>query len=308
MIVIAGPTASGKSALGLAVARQFNGRIINADSMQVYGVLRILTARPTPEDEAAVEHRLYGFMPPDQICTAALWRDHAATEITHAIADGKVPVIVGGTGLYLRTLMEGISPVPDIPAEIRADTRARLDSLGNAAFHALLAEKDPVMAARLGPSNTQRLARAWEVWAATGRSLADWQTEPNQGAYPARWLTIVLDPPRAELAAAAESRFRRMIDHGALDEARAIAALHLAADCPALKALGLPELMAYCNGTRDLNQAITQAVQATRQYAKRQSTWFRHQIKTENLYPEKFSESLLDKIFSIVRHFLLTPA
>lgn len=233
VIVIAGPTASGKSALGLAVARHFNGRIINADSMQVYDALRILTARPTPEDEALVEHRLYGFMSPDHICTAALWRDHATTEITQAVAAGKVPVIVGGTGLYVRTLMAGISPVPDIPADIRANARAQLDALGNAAFHALLAEKDPVMAARLGPGNTQRLTRAWEVWQATGRSLADWQTEPNQGAYPARWFSIVLDPPRADLAAAVEGRFRRMIEQGALDEARAMAALHLADDCPA---------------------------------------------------------------------------
>lgn len=291
----------------MAVARAFDGRIINADSMQVYGVMRTLTARPTPEDEAAVEHRLYGYLHPSQVCTAALWRDDAAREIAQALADGKLPVVVGGTGLYLRTLMEGISPIPNIPDDIRAQTRDRLKTLGNAAFHALLAEKDPVMAERLGPTNTQRLARAWEVLEATGRSLADWQAEPGQGAFPARWLPVVLDPPRDDLADNAQRRFLRMVETGALDEARAMADLHLDPACPALKALGLPELMAYLAGRLDLDRAVDEAVIATRRYGKRQSTWFRHQMETPILLSVKFSESLCGEIFSKIRQFLLTP-
>ena len=290
----------------MAVAQAFNGRIINADSMQVYGVMRVLTARPSPEDEARVEHRLYGYLHPSQGCTAAQWRDDAAREIETALACGKLPVVVGGTGLYLRTLMEGISPIPDIPADIRAAARDRLKAMGNAAFHAELAAKDPVMAERLGPTNTQRLARAWEVIEATGRSLADWQAEPGHGALAADWLPIVLDPPRDTLEMNIRTRFSRMLETGALDETRAMADLHLPPDCPALKVLGLQELMAYLAGALDLPRATELAVIATRQYAKRQSTWFRHQMKVPNLFNEKFSESLCDKIFSKIRQFLLT--
>ncbi|MBC7908418.1 MAG: tRNA (adenosine(37)-N6)-dimethylallyltransferase MiaA, partial [Rhodospirillaceae bacterium] len=187
-IVIAGPTASGKSGLALAIAEEFDGVVINADSMQVYDVLRVITARPSPEDEARAPHRVYGVLPPATACSAALWKDLAAAAMRAAWAAGKLPVVVGGTGLYLRTLMHGISPIPDIPDAIRAESRDRLARTGNAAFHAELAARDPVMAARLDPSNSQRLARAWEVLAATGRSLAEWQAVPPQGAVPVRWL------------------------------------------------------------------------------------------------------------------------
>jgi tRNA dimethylallyltransferase len=305
-LVIAGPTASGKSGLALRMAKEFGGWVINADSMQVYGVMRVLTARPSAEDEATVPHRLYGVLPPTEICSAARWRDLAAIEIDAAWQAGAVPIIVGGTGLYLRTMMEGLSPIPAIPDEIRENARSLLVQMGNRAFHILLSQRDPVMGARLDPGNTQRLSRAWEVLEATGRSLADWQNEPGEGAIDARWQTIVLDPPRPTLNAACDGRFLNMIEHGALQEAREMAALNLNADFPAMKALGLPDLIAHLNGTVALDDAIASATKATRSYAKRQGTWFRHQISNAHTINEQFSESLDDKIFSFIRQFLLT--
>ena len=275
--------------------------------MQVYDVLRVLTARPSPADEALVPHRLYGILPPADICSAARWRDMAADHMTQAWAANALPVIVGGTGLYLRALMEGLSPIPEIPAPIREQARRQLAELGNQAFHRRLQQRDPVMAERLDPGNSQRLSRAWEVIEATGISLAEWQSQPNQGAVAANWLTIVLDPPRDVQNDACDARFRQMVAQGAVDEARAMDALHLSADCPATRALGLPELIDHLHGTISLNEAIERAAQSTRAYAKRQGTWFRHQISKAHVIKAQFSESLEDEIFSIIRQFLLTP-
>lgn len=305
-IVIAGPTASGKSAFALAVAEEFDGVVINADSMQVYDVLRVITARPSPEDEGRAPHRLYGVLPPSEACSAARWRDLAAAEMEAAWAAGRLPVVVGGTGLYLRTLMQGISPVPDIPAAIRDAARARLEQLGNAAFHAELAARDPDMAARLDSGNSQRLVRAWEVLEATGRSLAHWQAQPMEGAVPARWLSFALLPPRDWLYANCERRFQAMVAAGALDEVRALLDLTLDPALPAMKALGVPELAAFLRGTTTLEGAIAAANQATRNYAKRQMTWFRHQLPTPEIISAQFSESLTPIIFAKIRQFLLT--
>ncbi len=305
-LVIAGPTASGKSGLALAIAEEFDGVVINADSMQVYDVLRVVTARPAPGDEARASHRLYGVRPPGHACSAAKWRDMAAIEMQAAWDAGKLPVVVGGTGLYLRTLMQGISPIPEIPDAIRAAARARLAELGNAAFHAALAGRDPVMAARLDVGNSQRLARAWEVLDATGRSLAAWQAEPLEGAVAARWLTLSLAPPREALYANCDRRFRLMVEQGALDEVAALLALALDPAMPAMKALGVPELAAHLRGECDLECAIAAAGRATRNYAKRQLTWFRHQLDNPQVVAEQFSESLPLKIFPFIRQFLLT--
>ena len=305
-IVIAGPTASGKSSLGLSVAQAFDGWVINADSMQVYDGMRILTARPRIEDEARLPHRLYGVLPPSDICSAARWRDLAAREMDLAWNAGAVPVLVGGTGLYLRALTEGLSPIPAIPAAIRDQARTLLSDMGNAAFHAMLHRRDPQMADRLDSGNSQRLSRAWEVIEATGKSLAEWQKQPNEGAVSARWLTLVLDPPRDALNAACDGRFRHMVETGALEEARFMATLHLADDCPAAKALGLSDLIRHLDGAIGLDEAIARASAATRAYAKRQGTWFRHQTPHAVLVKEQFSESLEDKIFPIIRQFLLT--
>lgn len=305
-IVVAGPTASGKSALALAIARAFGGVVVNADSMQVYDVLRVVTARPSEADEAQAPHRLYGVLPPAIACSAARWRDLAAAEMEHAWAAGRVPVVVGGTGLYIATLMKGISPIPEIPEAVRAQARARLAELGNDRFHRLLAERDPAMAARLDAGNSQRLARAFEVVEATGRSLADWQAEPRQGAVAARWLTWSLAPPRAALHAACDGRFRTMVETGALDEVAALLDLGLDSALPAMKALGVPELAAFLTGRRDLETAIADASLATRRYAKRQLTWFRHQLDAPRVIDAQFSESIFAEIFPIIRHFLLT--
>jgi len=305
-IAIAGPTASGKSGMALAIAREFDGVVINADSMQVYDVLRVVTARPSAEEEALAPHRVYGVLPPSVACSAALWKDLAAEAMEQAWAAGKLPVVVGGTGLYLRTLMHGISPVPEIPEDIRAEARARLERLGNAAFHAELAVRDPVMAARLDPANSQRLSRAWEVIAATGRSLAEWQALPMEGGVAARWRTFALLPPRDALYANCDRRFAMMMEHGAPDEVRALLALNLDPALPAMKALGVPELAGWLGGAWDRATAITRACQSTRNYAKRQMTWFRNQLDAPEVISAQFSESLAPGIFKIIRQFLLT--
>ncbi|MGE5517436.1 MAG: tRNA (adenosine(37)-N6)-dimethylallyltransferase MiaA [Bacteroidota bacterium] len=305
-IVIAGPTASGKSGMALAIAREFNGIVINADSMQVYDVLRVITARPGPEDEAQAPHRVYGVLSPAVACSAALWKDLAAQAMQAAWAAGKLPVVVGGTGLYLRTLMHGISPIPDIAEDIRAAARDRLATVGNDAFHAELAARDPVMAARLDPANSQRLARAWEVLEATGRSLAEWQAAPMEGAVPARYLTFALLPPREALYANCDRRFGLMMENGAADEVRALMAMSLDPALPAMKALGVPELAAWLSGEIDRDTAMARACQATRNYAKRQMTWFRNQLEKPEVVSAQFSESHNLGIFSIIRHFLLT--
>ena len=306
-IVVAGPTASGKSRLALRVAEEFGGWVINADSMQVYDGLRILTARPTPADEARAPHRLYGIMAPSTVCSAESWRAMAAVAMEECWAAGRLPVLVGGTGLYLRAAMDGLSPIPEIPAAIRDSARALLARHGPQGFHAMLAQRDPVMAARLGPGDSQRLARAWEVIETTGRSLADWQAEPRQGAIAARWLSLTLLPPRQPLYAACDGRFLAMMKAGAIDEAVSIARLTLEPSLPAMKALGLADLIAHHRGELTLDQAVAQAQQATRHYAKRQLTWFRHQMPTSAPLSEQFSESLEQKIFPFIRQFLLTP-
>ncbi|WP_239988773.1 tRNA (adenosine(37)-N6)-dimethylallyltransferase MiaA [Paramagnetospirillum kuznetsovii] len=305
-IVVAGPTASGKSGLALAIAREWDGVVINADSMQVYGGLPILTAQPSAADQALAPHRLYGILPASEACSAARWRDLAAAEMTAAWATGKLPVVVGGTGLYIRSLMQGLSPVPEIPGAVRDAARARMEALGAAAFHAALAERDPVMAARLRPSDTQRLTRAMEVLDATGRSLAEWQAEPMEGGIAARWFTITLAPERARLYAACDSRFKSMVKAGALDEAAAIAQWTLDPALPAMKALGLRELSAHLAGEIGLDEAIAQAQQVTRNYAKRQSTWFKHQLTASETLSEQLSESLIATIFLKIRQFHLT--
>ena len=305
-LVIAGPTASGKSGLALAVAREFGGMVINADSMQIYDGLRVITARPSAAEEALAPHRLYGVLDPTETCSAGRWLDLAKQAADSAWSQGLLPVFVGGTGLYLRALTQGLSPIPDIPEDIRAAARARFAALGNQAFHAALAERDPVMAGRLHPANSQRLVRAWEVLEATGLSLAHWQAIPPAGAIAAEIRILVLDPPRDALNAACDRRFLAMLDQGALDEVRALLARDLDPALPAMKALGVPDLAAHLRGEIARDEAVARAQAATRRYAKRQATWFRHQIKEADRIPAQFSESLWPKIFPKLRQFLLT--
>jgi tRNA dimethylallyltransferase len=306
LLVVAGPTASGKSGLALAAAQEFGGMVINADSMQVYDGLRVLTARPSEAEEALAPHRLYGILPPSEACSAGRWLELAKAAVAEARLSGLLPIVVGGTGLYLRALTQGLSPIPDIPDAVREASRALFDRLGNAAFHAALAERDPVVAGRLHPSNSQRLVRAWEVLEATGRSLADWQEIPPSGAVDAQIATIVLDPPRALLNQTCDRRFLAMVEQGALEEVRALLDLDLDPALPVMKALGVPDLAAHLRGRLGREEAIARAQQATRQYAKRQGTWFRHQMKQAEFMPAQFSESLRSQIFPKLRQFLLT--
>ena len=279
LIVIAGPTASGKSAFALRLAESLGGVIINADSMQLYRELQILSARPSPAEEARVPHRLYGALDAGEAGSVAGWLELAAAEIASATSAGKVAVVVGGTGLYLHALLHGLAPVPDVPVEVRRRTRERASGLGSAALHAELARRDPAMAARLEPGDRQRVMRALEVAAATGRSLAEWQTRPPlRVALPERRTGFVLMPPRAELYARIERRLRAMIAAGVLEELAALRARALAPGLPAMKAVGVPELLAHLEGRLDLESALARAIVQTRRYAKRQLTWFRHRL------------------------------
>lgn len=277
-ILIAGATASGKSQLALDLAKTHGGCIINADSMQVYRELRILTARPTDADEAAVPHRLYGHVPAYEAYSVARYVKDAALAIAEAQAQGLRPILTGGTGLYFKALLEGLSPIPAIADEIRAFWRTQAEVQDGPVLHAMLARRDPAMAERLAPSDRQRIVRALEVLDATGRSLAVWQTQPGTPIIAGPVTKLLVSRPRAQLHARAEARFDAMIAAGALEEAAALAALALDPALPAMRALGLAPLIAAARGTISLEAATAQAKAETRQYIKRQETWFRQHM------------------------------
>ncbi len=279
-LLLAGPTASGKSALAIALAQRLNGVVINADAMQVYAELRIVTARPTAADEAQAPHALYGVRPAAQPGSAAWWRDAALQAMQAAHAAGKLPILCGGTGLYFSALTEGLSEIPDPGEAARAEARWLLAEQGPLALHAALAKVDQATAARLRPSDSQRVTRAWEVWRGTGRGLAAWQAE-RPPPPPWRFTALLLDPPREALRAAIAGRFQAMLDHGALAEVAALLALGLDKALPAMRALGVPELAAHLRGELDLAEAVRRATLASGQYTKRQATWFRHRRLAE---------------------------
>ena len=314
--MIAGPTASGKSevALGLAerLAPDGGAVIINADSMQVYRELRVITARPSPAEEARTPHRLYGTLPAAQACSAMRWRELAVAEIGSAWAGGRLPIVVGGTGLYFRALLDGLAPVPDIPTEVRRAARDLHEQLGGEAFHARLRQRDPNMAERLETGDSQRLIRAWEVIEATGVSLANWQKQaPLDAGFAAPTLRFVLDVPRPQLVARIEARLASMIDDGALAEVAALGALGLDTGLPAMKAAGVPELLSHARGESPLEEALTRAAASTRRLAKRQAAWFRHQAADWTRVDgsdAQHSESFAERIFPNIRRFLLTDS
>lgn len=307
VVIIAGPTASGKTELALQVAERFVGEIVNADSMQVYDRLEILSARPGADEMARVPHHLFGCLAPSERCSAGRWLEMAGVMLADIHARGRLPVVTGGTGLYLKALTEGLAPVPAVPDATVAHISAHFDDIGGPAFKAELAVVDPAAAARLPASDRQRLVRAAAVFAASGRTLSDWQGEQSSGpGYPARYLNIVLMPPRDEMYAAIDARFDRMMAAGALDEARRFAALNLAPDLPASRAVGVAELLRVVSNEWDLESAVIKAKTATRNLAKRQVTWFKRQIRTDLCLDEKYSERDDEKIFSFIRQFLLT--
>lgn len=278
-VLIAGPTASGKSALALELALAAGGVVINADSMQVYRDLRIITARPTDGDEAQVPHRLYGHVDAAVNFSAGAWVGDAAKALEVAKAEGRLPIFIGGTGLYFKALTAGLSVVPPIPAEVREDVRARLERNGVEALHAELAASDPRAAERLNLRDRTRIARALEVVKATGRSLLDWHHEGQPPLLPKdSFRAVFLAPERDELYARIDARFDAMLGAGALEEVERLAARNLDPLLPAMKAHGVPALVRHLRGELSLEQAATIGRADTRHYAKRQFTWFRHQL------------------------------
>jgi tRNA dimethylallyltransferase len=315
-VIVAGPTASGKSALALALAERVGGAVINADSMQVYRELRILTARPTPEEEARVPHLLYGVRSAAEPADAAWFRAAALAAMEAARARGRVPILCGGTGMWLDALVHGIAAIPPVPELVRAEARALAAAIGAPALHARLAARDPETAGRLKPGDAQRVLRAWEVLEATGEGLAVWWRRPAAPPAPWRFAHVRLDPPRPAVRAAIDARFLAMIEAGALAEVRALGALGLAPALPAMRAHGVPPLLAVVRGAIPLALAIDRGQAMVRQYAKRQATWFRHHALAP---PERtftidarigagaqFSEERMAGLFAFIDSFLLT--
>lgn len=289
-VLIAGPTASGKSGVGLELACGLGGTVINADSMQVYRELRVLTARPSQSEEARAPHRLYGTVSAAQACSVGRWLDDAADAIAEARGEEKLPILVGGTGLYFRALTEGLAPVPDIPAEVRSYWREQAAKLGREALHQELAARDPAMAARLKPADPQRIVRALEVIDATGVSLAEWQGGNAAPLLtPGDVLRLVIAPEREPLFAAIDTRFDRMIEHGAVGEVRALLDLELDPGRPAMRAHGVRELAAYLSGAVSREEAVAKAKTESRRYAKRQMTWLRRFMSDWQWFPDAAS-------------------
>jgi tRNA dimethylallyltransferase len=303
-LIIAGPTCSGKSALALELAERLGGTVINADAMQCYRELRVLTARPTPEEEARVPHALYGVLPAAVAGSVAWWREQALATMERA----RLPILCGGTGMYLRALTQGISALPDVTPAARAEARGLLAELGAAGLHARLNAQD---AALIRPSDSQRLARAHEVWLSTGRSLAAWQREaPALPPAPHAFRALLLDPPREALREAIRARWAAMMAGGAREEVAALLAQRLDPALPAMRAHGVPELAALRRGELDEAEASRRAIAHTIAYTRRQATWFRHQalvapsvthrINARIASLAQFSECELRKIFAFV--------
>lgn len=305
IVVVAGPTGSGKSALALELAGAFRGGIVNADSQQVYRELRVLTARPSAADEADVPHRLFGVLPAAIRCSAGLWLGLALQAIAEIRGQGLLPIVAGGTGLYLKALLKGIADIPAPSPEAVAEARATCARLGNEAFRAKLARLDAESASRISATDTQRLTRAWAVVRATGITLTEWHRRAGRRARvpPGRFLVLALDPPRADLGSRLEARFDRMMEQGALDEVRALLRLELDPTLPAVKAVGVAEMLAHLRGETTLAEAVAAAKRATRRFAKRQETWLRHQIEDPHTF-QAFGETVGQEACVRVTKFL----
>ncbi len=303
LLILAGPTASGKSALALALAARLGGTIINADAMQCYRELRLITARPSPADEALVPHRLYGVRAAEAPANAAWWRQAALAELEGS----RIPILCGGTGMYFSALINGIAEIPEIDAAARAQARAFVAAHGAPAAHARL---DPETAAKLQPGDSQRVARALEVLLSTGKGLAYWQQQPTEKLSGWKCRMILLDPPRDVLREAIAARFEAMLRDGAVAEVQKFLGLGLAPDLPLMRAHGVPELQKFLAGHIDLPEAAARAVLVTHQYTKRQMTWFRHQklvdsaamqiIQSRNGGLAQFSESYIDHLVNFI--------
>ncbi|KKC24508.1 tRNA (adenosine(37)-N6)-dimethylallyltransferase MiaA [Sphingomonas sp. SRS2] len=302
--LIAGPTASGKSALAVRLAEIANGVVINADASQVYADLRILSARPDETEMARAPHRLFGYRDAATACTAADWAEDARHEIALAQDAGQLPIIVGGTGLYMRTLLYGIAPVPEIDPAIRAEVRAM--SVGRAAV--MLRREDPETAARLKPQDITRISRALEVIRSTGRSLSVWQQELSGGIIDQVSIApAILLPPREWLYARCNARFETMLAQGAIEEVEALRTRQLDPSLPAMRAIGVRDIIDWCEGNTLRVDMVERAQAATRQYAKRQYTWFRHQLPADWLRSEaQLDDNNIEEFAIKLRYMALT--
>ena len=300
-ILIAGPTASGKSSAALALCEKLGGVIINADSMQVYSNLRILSARPREEDEARAPHALYGFVPAEHAYSVGRWVEDVKAAIAEAERQGRMPIITGGTGLYFKALLEGLSPIPDIPPNIREHWRGQESTRNAGELHKLLSERDPDMAGRLRPSDPQRVIRALEVLDATGRSLSQWQNEPGEPVFTEeQTLRIFISPPREALYERIDARFDAMLEMGAMDEISALVKLDLDPGLPVMRALGVAALIQVHWGKMSREDAATRTKTDTRRYAKRQMTWAKSNMIAWKSIFVKDSTSMIEEIFAII--------
>jgi len=300
-IMIAGPTASGKSQLAVDLACQLDGEVINADSMQLYADLSILTARPSKAEMRDIPHHLYGVLDGGHRASVAAWLELAATAMTAIRARGKMPIIIGGTGMYLDAAVNGIAPIPDVPATIHEDCMALFDAIGGAAFRQKLALHDPLVASRLADSDRQRLIRAMGVFNATGIALGQFQQAEHKGALAGRPVKIAMLPPRDVLYARIDARFDVMLEQGAMDEVRQLMSRQLDPSLPLMKALGVTALKAVLEQEMTVDEAAYIAKRDSRHYAKRQMTWLRNNYNAQITLNTKLSESFMESIFSLIR-------
>jgi tRNA dimethylallyltransferase len=289
MICLAGPTASGKSGLAVAIAQQCNGAIINTDSMQVYAGIPIISAAPDETEQNGVPHYLFGHIDPARRYSQADWLQAATDAVASIRANGQIPILVGGTGFYFKAAIEGIVPMPEISTEIKAKAVAMLDEYGNEELYNQLADIDPALAQRLAPGDSQRLLRGMEIWLATNIPLSQWQKGTPRGQLAGRMLCVYLRPPRAALYQRINARFEHMISHGAVDEISALHDRKLNETLPAMKAVGMPPILEMLDGNIDITTATQLAQRDSRRYAKRQFTWFDHQYNADvviDYFPE----------------------
>ena len=303
-VIICGPTGSGKSSLALNLAEKFKGVIINADSVQIYREIKVLSGRPTSDDYRQAPHRLYGVMSIFKPCTLGIWRKMALETIKECDLSGHLPIICGGTGLYIKFLLNELSPIPDIPPSIKLEAREKLEELGNENFRELLLKNDPVSACRIKLGDTNRLLRAWEVFRATTKPLSYWHEQSRETGSQDKFFKVCLMPKREVLYSKCDKRFLDFVELGAIEEAEALNFITASPELPASKTLGLLELIKYTKGELKLSEAIEQAQRTTRRYAKRQLTWFRHQFDEDFLIQNLCCRKTVSDCFEKIVNFL----
>ena len=303
-VIICGPTGAGKSSLALNLAEKFKGVIINADSVQIYREIKILSGRPTSDDYRKAPHRLYGIMSIFKPCTLGIWRKMALETIKECELSGRLPIICGGTGLYIKFLLNELSAIPEISPSIKLEAREKLKELGNENFRELLSKNDPASASRIKSGDTNRLLRAWEVFTATTKPLSYWHKKSRKAGSQHKFFKVCLMPERKALYSICDQRFLEFVEQGAVEEARAFDFITASPELPASKTLGLLELIKYTKGELELSDAVEQAQRATRRYAKRQLTWFRHQLDEDFLIQNLSCRKTVSDCFKKIVNFL----